>query len=100
MVQPIEFHQWRKNGDHPGDGPAEREGKVVRYYRNPQIPGNGNCGHCMHKWHDHGWIDQGKGGGRTVCPGDWIISVPEGGDSTHVEYYPVKEEVRSLMRGE
>jgi hypothetical protein len=90
--------QWFQNGDHPHDDvfrPFEdtgqipvkpREGKVVRYFRHPDIPGitlcisSMSCGKTMH---EHGWIDTPEGG-HNVCPGDWIITGIEG------EYYPCK----------
>jgi hypothetical protein len=65
------FVQWNRNGDHPHDGPADREGRVVRYFRHPDIPGDQICPACGSRVHDHGWIDSG-GDGRTVCPGDWV----------------------------
>lgn len=67
--------QWHRNGDHPHDGPTHREGRVVRYYRNPDIPGNHTCPACGHLVRDHGWIDSGRDG-RTVCPGDWVSDDP------------------------
>lgn len=87
----VEAHQWWKNGDHPDDGPADREGKVVRYFRHPHVPGNHPCEYCGRIMHDHGWIDTVQGG-HTVCPGDWII--PEPDTSTgRTRYYPCKPDV-------
>lgn len=64
--------QWWVNGDHPNDGVnGNVEGKVVRYYRNPEASGQDAHVTCGHIWHNHGWIDSG-GDGQTVCPGDWI----------------------------
>ncbi len=89
----VEATQWFKNGDHPLDYANEKvgfekgevrtwtgdevkalgwEGQVVRYYRTPACDGQNVCGHCGEIMHNHGWIDCGYGG-RTVCPGDWII---------------------------
>lgn len=68
----VEAVQWFQNGDHPMDGPAEVEGKVVRYFRRPDIPGTEVCRYCIRLMRYHGWID-GPGDGITVCPGDWII---------------------------
>jgi hypothetical protein len=86
--------RWFRNGDHPGDyeGDAEGleggvlrifsgserrtrgwEGSVVRYYRHPELSGQARCAHCGDLLHDHGWIDQGRGG-RVVCPGDWVVT--------------------------
>ena len=77
----IEATRWHKNGDHPQDGtessggPGYMEGRVVRYFRRPDRPGeavcmNVGCGQIMH---NHGWIDTLEGG-HVVCPGDWIIT--------------------------
>ncbi len=35
------------------------------------------CGYCGHIMLDHGWLDTG-GFGRPVCPGDWIVTSPDG----------------------
>lgn len=82
------FIVWWKNGDHPNDDvyrpfedtgkiPTEpREGKVVRYFRHPQISGDSICVNCERKMNDHGWIDTGEYDtgeyGIKVCPGDYI----------------------------
>lgn len=92
----IEATQWFKNGDHPCDG-TERfvggefdgelyEGKVVRYYRSPDLDGQQGCKHCGRIMHDHGWIDTLEGG-HIVCPGDWIITGVRG------ENYPCKPDI-------
>lgn len=74
---------WMKNGDHPNDDvwrpfedtgkiPTEpREGKVVRYFRHPQVDGNSLCDKCGIIMHNHGWIDNGSDG-IAVCPGTYI----------------------------
>lgn len=97
----IDAVQWFKNGDHPADGPADREGRIVRYYRMPpvneagEVDVNGeligqkrHCDlpntrrpRCTALMNDHGWIDTIEGG-HTVCPGDWIITGVQG------EVYP------------
>lgn len=84
----IEAHQWRQNGDHPNDGPADREGKVVRYFRHPDPQYAGDKVHdlCGYTWHRHGWIDTLEGG-HTVCPKDWIITGVQG------EVYPCKPDI-------
>lgn len=98
----IEAHQWFKNGDHPEDRfsskgvlPEGCEGDVVRYFRNPNIPGTDFCQGvdkkgipigCGRMFHDHGWIDTLEGG-HIVCPGDWIITGVEG------ERYPCKPNI-------
>ena len=98
----IEATQWFKNGDHPEDRRSDEgvlpegfEGKVVRYFRNPGVPGTdfckgvdkkGNPIGCGRMFHDHGWIDTLEGG-HTVCPGDWIITGVKG------EHYPCKPDI-------
>ena len=103
----IEATQWFKNGDHPldyskvHDGfengilrpfyPVERkanswEGDIVRYYRNPGLPGERQCEKCGNIMHDHGWIDTLEGG-HIVCPADWIITGVKG------EHYPCKSDI-------
>lgn len=79
----VDATQWFTNGDHPDDGPAAREGQVVRYYRRPDDPGSRACTHCACRMYLHGWIDTLEGG-HTVCPGDWIITGVAG------ERYPCK----------
>ncbi len=94
----VEAYQWFKNGDHPEDDvfrPFEdtgviptdpREGKVVRYYRHPNVPGETACSKCGRIMHDHGWIDTLEDG-HNVCPGDWIITGIKG------EKYPCKPDI-------
>lgn len=103
----IEATQWFKNGDHPMDYSAPYsgfqagqnveyppefrkanswEGKVVRYFRHPNVPGDERCGHCNQIMHNHGWIDTLEGG-HIVCPGDWIITGVQG------EHYPCKPDI-------
>ena len=76
----IEATQWFESGDHPEDNREEftspstgkpffGEGKIVRYYRNPDDDGKRTCKHCGRTMHDHGWIDTLEGG-HNVCPGD------------------------------
>lgn len=90
--------QWFKNGDHPEDDcfrpfedtgktPIEpREGKVVRYFRRPDVDGQSVCERCGQIMNNHGWIDDGNtiDSLTVVCPGDWVI---EGGG-----YYRVSQE--------
>ena len=91
----IEATQWFKNGDHPeddrdtfnvGDGPFLGEGKVVHYYRTPDLNGQHRCIYCEDIMHNHGWIDTLEGG-HIVCPGDWIIT------GVQSERYPCKPDV-------
>lgn len=100
----IDATQWFKNGDHPQDhdpigiaSPTSRdlekydeyrqiEGKVVRYFRRPDVAGLDACKHCGQTMRVHGWIDTLEGG-HIVCPGDWIITGVKG------ENYPCKPDV-------
>ena len=92
----IEATQWFKNGDHPKDGTETfeegtfkgelLEGKVVRYYRTPNLDGLDSCDACGKLMYDHGWIDTFEGG-HIVCQGDWIITGVKG------EYYPCKPDI-------
>jgi hypothetical protein len=70
MAWEFEAFRWFKNGDHPEDGDRAQEGRVVRYYRSPDLNGETPCGHCGELLHKHGWIE----GGHVVCPGDWVIT--------------------------
>ena len=70
----IEATQWFKNGDHPKDdqevftrsdgNPFLGEGKIVRYYRHPEMDGQTECSECGDIMHNHGWIDKLEDGGR------------------------------------
>ena len=92
----IEATQWFKNGDHPDDAQFEvypgtdkafmSEGKVVRYFRRPDVSGESRCSECDARFHAHGWIDTLEDGHR-VCPGDWIITGVKG------ERYPCKPDI-------
>lgn len=104
----IEATQWHKNGDHPQDQVGEvlpdpmypdktyevLEGKVVRFYRHPEVIGNrAHCDfpdtrrpQCAFTMDEHGWIDTMEGG-HTVCPGDWIITGVQG------EVYPCENHI-------
>lgn len=89
----LRANQWFSNGDHPDDGPTGREGEVVRYFRHPDVLGSGLCPCCHHTVHEHGWIDSGPSG-RTVCPGDWIITAADG------HHYPVSHAALIAIYGE
>jgi hypothetical protein len=98
----VEAHQWFENGDHPGDDthlvtpdsdsttqfePFQSEGKLVRYFCHPDVPGDSKCRNdCGYQMHYHGWIDTLEGG-HVVCPGDWIIKGVKG------EVYPCKPDI-------
>lgn len=103
----IDATQWLKNGDHPLDYAAQKqglengvmrtwtgdevkalgwEGQIVRYYRRPSGDGNEFCQYCKNVMHIHGWIDTLEGG-HIVCPGDWIITGVAG------EKYPCKDSI-------
>jgi len=86
----VDAVRWWKNGDHPEDYPdgipKDWEGRVVRYYRRPDVSGATVCGQCGQTMHYHGWIDTLEGG-FTVCPGDWVIKGVKG------EFYPCKPDI-------
>jgi len=95
----IEATRWFNNGDHPedksmmlmatGESHAQgflSEGKVVRYFRRPDVDGSSTCQHCEEIMHNHGWIDTLEGG-HIICPGDWIITGVKG------ERYPCKPNI-------
>jgi len=90
----IDAVQWFKNGDHPEDYTSAQmghldisgEGRVVRYFRRLDLPGNHVCDACGHTLRVHGWIDTLEGG-HIVCPSDWIIKGVEG------EFYPCKNTI-------
>ena len=82
----IDATQWHTNGDHPEDGPLDREGRVVRYYRRPDMDGELICLQCARLMREHGWIDTLEGG-HIVCPGDFIITGVKG------EHYPCKPDI-------
>jgi hypothetical protein len=62
------------------------EGKVVRYFRRPDVPGDTGCRQCGRTMDVHGWIDTPEGG-HIVCPGDWVITGIQG------EHYPCKPDI-------
>lgn len=74
--------------------PFYSEGKVVRRFRNPEMPGEAKCMKCCHTFHMHGWIEpenspRGSGvDGQTVCPGDMIITRDDGSWSLVYEVMP------------
>lgn len=91
----IDAEQWLKNGDHSedesklfseGEVKFMCEGKVVRYYRTPDLDGKTHCKHCGYTMHEHGWIDTLEGG-HIVCPYDFIIKGIKG------ELYPCKPDI-------
>lgn len=99
----VEASEWTKNGDHPDDDtheigePIEKdeqrylsEGKVVRRFRHPGVPGGMICAHCGETMPNHGWIDSSEAG-RVVCPGDHVITDAEG------NHFPVKPDVFKLV---
>lgn len=92
-----EADQWFKNGDHSGDkteilidnegNKFQSEGKVVRYFRHPDVDGNSVCEKCSGIMHNHGFIDSDSDSDSTiVCPGDFVVS-------TFFTYVPVKPEI-------
>lgn len=86
--------QWFKNGDHPLDDchmvtpdpnsttqfePFLSEGKIVRYFRNPEIGCDSICLICGKNMGIHGWIDPRINNGiqYIVCPGDYIDTIKD-----------------------
>lgn len=88
----IEAEPWTENGCLSWDecevlnGSFIGEGKCVRYFRHPDVPGDQSCRHCEVAMYFHGWVDTLEGG-HIVCPGDWIIKGIKG------EFYPCKPDV-------
>jgi len=97
----IDAIQWFENGDHPEDCSQDiddlvgrpvstltykTEGKIVRYFRSPDLAGSTVCSKCGRSMHDHGWIDTLEDG-HNVCPGDYIIKGIKG------EFYPCKPDI-------
>lgn len=90
----IDADQWFINGDHPQDAchtvygpkPFLSEGKIVKYFRRPDIDVSIVCEKCGKAMNKHGWIDTFEGG-HIVCPGDWIIKGIQG------EFYPCKPDI-------
>lgn len=69
----FETVKWLKNGDHPFDeSDGNVEGKIIRRYRDPDIPDNQICHICKNKMIDHGWIDIPGLINSVVCPGDYV----------------------------
>lgn len=89
--KPLELfvaEQWMKNGDHSLDESKPlvnkdgaiflSEGKLVRYFRHPNVSGETLCFRCQQKLDMHGWIDPSRfltseTHGCRVCPGDFVI---------------------------
>lgn len=91
----VQATQWFENGDHPLDfsvqipgGPPVKnsEGRIVRYFRHPDVDGQLKCKHCGIIMNNHGWIDTLESG-HVVCPGDFIITGVKG------EMYPCKPDI-------
>jgi hypothetical protein len=95
----IDAERWFKNGDHSADdcgtftstdgATLQGEGRVVRYFRRPDVSGQLLCAQCAACMHEHGWIDTLEGG-HIVCPGDYIITGVKG------ERYPCKPDIFDL----
>jgi hypothetical protein len=78
----LEATQWFRNGDHPQDeitlidtpdGPSRAsEGKVVRFWRSLNIPGDRACEHCGNPMRLHGELTNRAE--EVVCPGDYIVT--------------------------
>lgn len=83
----VEATQWWRNGDHPqdksksvdtaGGGTTLTEGKVVRYFRRLNVPGNRFCQECGQIMQRHGLLN-GLNGEEVICPGDYIVTNKQG----------------------
>lgn len=86
----MEAVQWFKNGDHPEDEselisphpdsvtqfePFLSEGKIVRRFNDPDIPGDSICANCGRPYSEHGWLETIIGL-KKVCPGDIVVNDP------------------------
>lgn len=98
----IEATQWFRNGDHPQDqstpldspdgGTRMTEGKVVRYFKSLNIPGNRVCRHCGNIMQKHGELVDGLSDeNEIVCPGDYIVTAPNG------QHYKVPADIFETM---
>jgi hypothetical protein len=87
----VEATQWWKNGDHPldestlvkvaGMTPFLSEGKIVRRFRHPDVPGSRRCSYCRGTYAIHGWIDNARVKQQEsypVCPGDYVLTLENG----------------------
>lgn len=98
----IEATQWFRNGDHPqdeslridtADGPMRlTEGKVVRYFKSLNIPGDRACSTCGNAMKVHGELTYTfDGREEIVCPGDYVVTDPKG------HYYRMAPQEFELM---
>lgn len=101
----VEASRWFENGDHPGDYVTDRpgtnkqgqsvmvtadyardhkwEGEVVRRFRHPGVPGSKSCEQCQEPMDIHGYLEpSATRPGMPVCPGDWVITDPDGNGYT------------------
>lgn len=85
----VEAVQWFRNGDHPMDGSEPvnttghsttlTEGKVVKFFRRLNIPGDRVCQECGTIMHKHGLIESPNDpDGEIVHPGDYIVTDTKG----------------------
>jgi len=81
--------QWESHEDTPNEH--------VKYFARPDMKGNNICGHCDLPYKEHGWIDEGNG--RTVCPNDWVICVPNFYMKVGT-HYPIKPNVMAYLFNE
>lgn len=101
----VEAARWFENGDHPADYVSPREGtnkanqpvtvtaqyaqdhkwegEVVRRFRHPTVAGSQLCEQCQEPMDIHGYLEPSKvRPGMPVCPGDWVITDPDGAGYT------------------
>lgn len=76
--EPIEVHQWFKNGDMPGDGVINdiNGGAIVgRHITYDSFTGAQICPKCSLRMRVHGTIQKRLGDlAFIVCPGDWVVT--------------------------
>lgn len=79
----VDAIKWMKNGDHPQDGTdfdehgILLEGKVIRYFRDPNVDGETICALCGERAHVHGFLDL-PNGAQIVCPGSFVVTKDDG----------------------
>jgi len=51
-----------------GDGFPDGGGRIISYFRDPDVDGSTRCKKCEQIMHVHGWV-QNADGGHIICPG-------------------------------
>lgn len=63
--------------DTPDGSERLSEGKVVKFFRALNIPGQRYCPDCSNPMEKHGMIE-GLNGEEKICPGDYIVTRRDG----------------------